>query len=89
MIYKTDKNMLVPYYLIYSYLYYKRDTSLVSDEEYDSICKELYECWDRIPHFHKHIISKEDLLSGTGYDLKYPDRVKYAAEALADLGNGK
>ena len=31
-----NKNMLVPYYLMLSYLYYKDNTSLVSDEVYDN-----------------------------------------------------
>jgi NAD-dependent DNA ligase len=84
-IYYTNKNMLVPYYLMYSYLYYKKDISMITDEEYDRICKELYKEWKNIEHFHKPLINKEALLSGTGYTLKYPDRVKYAAEALVNL----
>ena len=77
-------NQIVPYYLAYSYLYYEKDVSLISDEEYDSLCKKLYDNWDEVVHYHKHLIDKEALLSGTGYHLKYPDRVKYAALALLD-----
>ena len=31
--------MLVPYYLMYSYLNYKKNESIVNDAEYDIICK--------------------------------------------------
>jgi hypothetical protein len=37
----SGPNMLVPWYLMLSYLYYVRETSLVSDHTYDRICKDL------------------------------------------------
>ena len=33
--YQTNPNMLVPYYLMYSYAYYQENESLISDAEYD------------------------------------------------------
>ena len=86
--YLVDKNMLVPYYMVYSYLYYVENISYVSDKEYDFICKTLYEEWDNVNHFHKYLIEKESLLSGTGYYLTYPDRVKYAALSLTNPNVG-
>ena len=68
--------MLVPYYLMYSYLYYEKDSPIISDAEYDTICKRLHDEWDNIEHYHKHIINKEHLVTGTGYSLKYPTIVK-------------
>ena len=74
--------MLVPYYLMYSYLYYKENESLVDDTEYDQICKDMLTEWNSIEHFHKHLISKDALDAGTGYDIVYPQRVINAARAL-------
>jgi len=82
MIYDDNPNMLVPYYLIHSYLYYEKDNPIVSDEEYDRICKMLYESYDTVKHCHKHLIDKESLLSGTGYHLKYNSRIRGAAIQL-------
>ena len=80
--YLTNPNMLVPYYLMYSYAYYKENESLVDDTEYDQICRELIEKWDTITHWHKPLLDLESLKAGTGYDIKYPNRVVGAAIAL-------
>ena len=59
------------------------------DQKYDIICKRLYNEWDEVEHFHKHIVDKESLIAGTGYQLKYPERVKNAAIALKEKYSGK
>ena len=69
---------------MYSYLYYEEDSPIISDGEYDSICKRLHSEWDNVEHFHKHLIDKETLLAGTGYTLKYPNRVIDAAKLLKE-----
>ena len=80
--YLKNPNMLVPYYLMYSYAYYKENESLVDDTEYDQICRELIEKWDTITHWHKPLLDLESLKAGTGYDIKYPPRVVGAALSL-------
>ena len=80
--YLTNKNMLVPYYLMFSYAYYKENESLVPDTEYDQICRDLITNWNDITHFHKELLDLDSLKAGTGYDIKYPKRVVYADLAL-------
>ena len=81
--YLKNPNMLVPYYLMYSYAYYKENESLITDSEYDQICQDLITNWDNITHWHKPLLSLESLKAGTGYDIaKYPNRVVSAAIAL-------
>ena len=80
--YLTNPNMLVPYYLMFSYAYYKENESLIPDSEYDQICRDLITNWDNITHWHKPLLSLESLKAGTGYDIKYPNRVVGAAIAL-------
>ena len=82
MIYHKNLNMLVPYYLMYSYAYYKENESLITDHEYDQICQDLITNWDNITHWHKPLLDLESLKAGTGYDIKYPNRVVAAAIAL-------
>jgi NAD-dependent DNA ligase len=48
--YLTNPNMLVPYYLMYSYAYYIEGESLVEDVEFDQMCQDLLEKWDTITH---------------------------------------
>ena len=74
--------MLVPYYLMFSYAYYQENESLVSDAEYDQICKDIITNWNDITHWHKPLLNLESLKAGTGYDIKYPNRVVTAALSL-------
>ena len=80
--YLTNKNMLVPYYLMFSYAYYKENESLIEDTEYDQICQDLITNWNDITHWHKRLLNLESLKAGTGYDIRYPERVVNAALAL-------
>lgn len=74
--------MLVPYYLMLSYLYYDLGEGLVSDEFFDRLCKDLQAHWEEIDHQHKRVVDFESLAAGTGYYLQYPLRVKCSATAL-------
>ena len=74
--------MLVPYYLMFSYAYYQENESLISDAEYDQICQDLITNWNDITHWHKRLLNLDSLKAGTGYDIKYPERVVNAALAL-------
>lgn len=71
-------------YLVHSYMYYILDDPVISDIEYDLLCKELLEKFDEIDyHPHKHLVSKEDLRAGSGYSIrKYPQIVVNLANAL-------
>ena len=80
--YLTNPNMLVPYYLMFSYAYYKENESLITDSEYDQICQDLITNWNDITHWHKPLLNLESLKAGTGYDIKYPNRVVSAALSL-------
>lgn len=76
-------NLLVPHYLIHSFLYYRCDVSLISDHLYDEICQRLYKEWADIEHIHKYMVTRHMLTAGTGYHLKYTARVKRGAIAMA------
>ena len=81
--------MLVPYYLMHSYLYYVMNEPIISDMEYDELCKELKDKWDSIEHYHKHLIDKQSLGAGTGYQLEYNKRIEHGALALLNKNNIK
>ena len=78
--------MLVPYYLMLSYLYYEKNDPLIDDGEFDKLCKTLLDKFDSIKHMHKSLINKSALAAGTGYDLKYTSMIIGAAEALREKG---
>ena len=84
---------LVQKFLMASYLYYHHDISPMGDTEYDMLCKELLDNWDSVNHRHKRLLSKNDLLAGTGYAIplkKYPLIVQSAAwQWYEEIKNGK
>lgn len=74
---KKNINMLVPYYLMASYSYYKQDNPLFTDALFDNMGKQLLKEWDRVEHYHKHLITKDDLVAGS-YLGEYPSIVEGA-----------
>jgi hypothetical protein len=66
-----SSNMLVPWYLMLSYLYYIHDLSPTSDDFYDRLCKQLLVEFDTLEHRHKGYVDKDALSAGTGYYLKF------------------
>lgn len=74
-------NMMVPYYLMAAWGYYKKDRPIFTDAFFDEMSKTMADRWDDIEHFHKHLIKKGDLEAGT-YLGEYPERVKGAYDAL-------
>ena len=81
-IWETNPNMLIPYYLMFSYLYYEKNISLIDDAEFDGMCKTLLDKLDTLSHMHKHLIKKESLTAGTGYYIKYTNLIKDSAMRL-------
>ena len=70
----------VAFYLMSPYLYNERDTNVLSDGEYDTLCQRLLAEWKDITHPHKKFLKKGSLKAGTGYNIKkYPTMVKSAA----------
>ena len=74
-------NMMVPYYLMASYAYYKQDDPIFSDGFFDAMAKTMLERWADIEHYHKMYISKNDLEAGT-YLGGYPTRIEGALRSL-------
>jgi len=80
-IFDKNINMMVPWYLMASYAYYKEDDSILSDAFFDNMAKVMLEKWDSIEHFHKYLIGPMDLAAGT-YLGEYPERVKGGLDEL-------
>ena len=81
-IWEQNENMLIPYYLMFSYLYYEKNISLIDDAEFDGMCKTLLDKLDSLTHMHKHLVKKESLTAGTGYNIKYTNLIKDSAMRL-------
>lgn len=79
-----NKNLLVPWYLMAAFMYETEDDPIISDHVWDEICVRLMNEWDDIEHFHKHLIEKDSLESGTASYLKeLPNRIINAAKSLS------
>ena len=81
LLFMENLNMMVPWYLMASYAYYKEDDPIFSDAFFDNMGKTMLERWDDIEHWHKEYINKGDLEAGT-FLGEYPSRVKGALKNL-------
>ena len=84
LLFMENLNMMVPYYLMASYAYYKQDDPIFSDAFFDNMGKTMLERWEDIAHFHKEYINKGDLEAGT-YLGKYQTRVEGALRSLRNV----
>ena len=66
-------------YLMCAYAYYKQDSPLISDGDFDQLSKDILADYDNIEHMHKHLVTKEMLEAGT-YLGEYPKMVIGAVE---------
>lgn len=70
-------------YLVASYLYYQQDRCIMADEDYDHLCRYLWEHWDRAEEenvWNRGLVTPEDLIAGTGYAIKeYPQAIQWIA----------
>lgn len=74
---------LLRHYLIHSCLYYEKDTSLISDYEFDQLAAGLLLIFDSFEHSHKALIDRASLArTSSGFYIKYPSRIRGAAEWL-------
>jgi hypothetical protein len=78
-IFADNINMMVPWYLMAAYAYYKQDEPILTDAFFDAMGKTMLERWDDINHYHKHLITVDDLAAGT-YLGDYPSIIKGALE---------
>ena len=80
-----NKNMMVPYYLMASYAYYKEDDPIFSDGYFDNLAKRMLDSWDEIEHYHKDLISVIDLAAGS-YLGDYPSIIEGALKSFKEHG---
>lgn len=76
-----NNNMMIPWYLMAAYAYYKQDDPILSDAFYDSLAKTMLEVWNDIDHYHKHLINVDDLAAGS-YLGEYPSIIAGAIQEV-------
>jgi NAD-dependent DNA ligase len=90
--FKKNKNTCISWWLSASYAYYIRYESLLSDEAFDKMAKYILDNYNSLEHQHKHLITKDMLSAGSGYNLKkddYPLRVQVTADSfIRELHSG-
>tara|TARA_R100001369_G_C3240150_1_gene153942 strand:+ start:120 stop:446 length:327 start_codon:yes stop_codon:yes gene_type:complete len=70
---------LVPIFLMSSCLYYEHNLSVLTDDQFDNLCNKLHTNWNEVEHMHKHLISQEDLMVGSGYAIEYTNMIRGGA----------
>ena len=87
-----NPRLMVPWYLMASYLYYEHNTSILSDPWFDHLCARLLEWRPLLAHQHLHLVEPEALEVGTGFQLdfdNFPRLITDAARHLAKNLEGK
>lgn len=82
---KDCPNVIVPWLLMASYLYYRYDFSILSDGFFDKLCNTMMYNYGEIKHRHKRLITPNDLAMGSLFGLMendYPSITKDAALTL-------
>lgn len=82
---QRNPNLIVPWLLISSYLYYHCDFSILTDTLFDDLCGLLLKRWDSFTHRHMHLITNDDLEAGSLFALTesdYPAIVRNSALQL-------
>lgn len=77
-------DLLVPHYLIHSYLYYHLDHSVITDHEYDTLAQRIDDEWELITHRHRIHIQRE-YLKTSGFALTYPLQAVSVAKRILAL----
>ena len=75
---KMSPNQLVSWFLIGSYAYYELGKPVMADRVFDNLVERLKQQYNKADHPHKHLITESHLNATTGYDIEYPNVVKYA-----------
>ena len=55
----------VAWYLMASYAYYWEDDPILSDAAFDQLGKELLARWPEVKHWHKDLLSEDELEAGS------------------------
>lgn len=66
-------------YICASYLYYREDKSLLTDEKYDSLCRYILE--NITPIRDTHLYDREALQAGSGYHINMSNTNHMLVEA--------
>lgn len=79
-----NPNMMIPFYLMASYAYYKADDPIFSDSFYDELAKTMLDIWDALEHRHKSLITLDELKAGS-YIGEYPSLVIGGLESFKNV----
>ena len=72
--------------LMCSYMYYDgRIESPWTDSQYDYACKRLHDEYDNFDHVNKNLLSRESLKTGSGFSIKYTERIRIASEIWRNI----
>ncbi len=86
-LFREDVNMMVPWALIASYAYYKKDQNIFSDLFFDKMLRVMYSKWDDINHRHKGLIRKGAKSLFYLAENEYPGQIEGALEDIKETFN--
>lgn len=74
---------LVSVYMVASFCYHKLNETIISDDDYDQVCRRLLHNYDNITHQHKKYLDKGALRAGSGFHItNYPIIVRTVGNSM-------
>jgi len=80
-----NPNQMFEDYVFHSLLYYALDTSVISDYEFDKLCRDLLAVWPQVTHPDRGVTDESALQAGTGFQIG-PNWPQWAINRAHDLG---
>ena len=75
-------------YLMTSLAYYKHNRSYISDISFDKLCKYMLDNYNEFVSVVRHpekLLTKDDLMAGTGFALEYPGAIHHILDMYMRL----
>lgn len=78
----TNKNLLVPWWIMAAWAYEVDDEPIISDALFDEIAQQINTHWASITHRHKERLDRSALKSALAINGKWPPMAKGAVQHL-------
>lgn len=74
-------------YLLHSYLYYNLDSPIISDHQFDNLCRWMFDHYSELVqdgHTYMSLVDEDALSAGTGHHLqfKFPEDIRAVGDVI-------
>lgn len=75
----TSPNQCLSWWMVHAFLYYRLDSPILSDKDFDTLTSWVKMSWHSITHIHKNLVTLDNLNAGTAYNIEFPLMIEGSA----------